>query len=79
MKHRSVLLTALGASFILGAAAPAFADPGWGHYRDGPRWHEWREHERWEHRRWRHRHPRFVYAPPPVYYAAPPVYYGWGR
>ena len=71
MTTRSLLLGALGAVFILGAAAPAFAD------RDDWRRHEWREHEWREHHAWRPTYygaPAY-YAPPPVYYAPPPVYY----
>ena len=89
MHTRSVLLAALGAGFVLGAAAPAMADP-WGHHGHG--YGRGHAHERWEHERWRRHHaphgyrgggyeyggygPRAYYAPPPAYYAPPPVYYG---
>jgi hypothetical protein len=76
MKTRSLILGALGAVFIMGAAAPAFADrDGW--RGRGWREHEWREHEWREHHYWRpgyYAAPTY-YAPPPVYYAPPPVYY----
>lgn len=79
MRVRPLILTALGAVFVLGAAAPAFAD-----YDDWRR-HEWREHQA---REWHERHRGYYappvvvappyrpyYAPPPVYYAPPPAYY----
>jgi hypothetical protein len=70
MQTRSLVLTALGAVFMISAAAPAFAD------RDG--WHDrgWREHEWREHHGWRSGYyPPAHYAPPPVYYAPRPAYY----
>jgi hypothetical protein len=79
MRVRRIILAALGAMFVMGAAVPAFADEdGWRRHewrehawrRHMWREHEWREHEWREHHRW--------YAPPPYYgsyYAPPPVYY----
>ncbi len=71
MKTRSVVLAALGSVFIIGAAAPAFADyDDW--RRHERREHQWREHE------WRERHeyrPTYYAPPPPVYYAPQPYYY----
>lgn len=76
MRARSLVLAALGAVFVLGAAAPAFAD------RDDWRRHEWREHREheWrEHRGWdRGYYAPPVYYAPPTYYAPPPVYYNPG-
>ena len=68
MKTRSLVMAALGSVFILGAAAPAFAD------RDGWERGEWREHH---HHGWHPGYyPRPAYYPPaPVYYPPPPVYY----
>lgn len=71
MKSRCLVLAALGSVFVLGAAAPAFADyDDW--RRHERRDHEWREHE-WRERR-EHWRPTY-YAPPPVYYAPQPYYY----
>lgn len=71
MKTRSLVLAALGTVFVLGAAAPAFADrDDW--RRHESREHEWREHEWREHQHWR----QDYYVPPAVYYAPPPYYYG---
>ena len=80
MQIRSLVLAALGAVFILGAAAPAFADG------DDWRRHERREHEWREHHGWRpgyqgpvyYAEPPVYYAPPPVYYAPPVVTFGFG-
>lgn len=75
MQARKLILAALGATVMLGAAAPAFADRDDWRGRDWRR-QEWREHEWREHHRW----DRGYYRPPvivapPVYYAPPPVYY----
>jgi hypothetical protein len=71
MKTRSLVLAALGAVFVLGAAAPAFADrDDW--RRHESREHEWREHEWREHQHWR----QDYYVPRAVYYAPPPYYSG---
>ena len=67
MKTRSLVMAALGSVFILGAAAPAFAD------RDDWERGEWREHRHGWHPGY---YPRPAYYPPaPVYYPPPPVYY----
>ena len=81
MRIRSIIMAALGAGFMVAAAAPAFAD------RDDWRRHEWREHawreREWREHEWREHHwrayePPVVVAPPPAYYAPPPVYYSPG-
>ena len=80
MKHRSVLLTALGLGILLFAASPAFAERGGWHGGGG--WHDggWRGgwHGGWGHEGW-HRgwygHP--YWWGPRAYYAPPPVYYGY--
>ena len=71
MKTRSLVLAALASVFVLGAAAPAFADrDDWRHHERHE--HEWREHEwREHHHHWRSEY----YVPPPVYYAPPAYYY----
>ena len=69
MKTRSVVLAALGAVFVLGAATPAFAD------YDDWRSREWREHEWREHHHHHHHWRQEYYAPPRVYYAPPTYYY----
>jgi hypothetical protein len=72
MQTRSLVLTALGAVFMIGAAAPAFADrDGWHHGGGGWREHEWRGHQGWRPAYY----PPAYYAPPPVYYAPRPAYY----
>ena len=68
MKTRSVVLAALGAVFVLGAATPASAD------YDDWRNREWREHE-WREQHHHHHWRQEYYAPPRVYYAPPRVYY----
>ena len=84
MRARSLVFAALGATFVLGAAAPAFADrDDW--RRDDWRRHEWREHREHE---WREHHgwdrgyyaPPVVVGPPAAYYYSPPppVYYNPG-
>ena len=66
MMTRSLVLAAFGAVFVLGAAAPAFADrDDW--RRHESREHEWREHEWREHQHWR----RDYYVPPAVYTLTP--------
>lgn len=69
MSHTRKLICILLSGAALSAAAPAFADRGYGHgyergyghhYRGGPVYYG----------------PPVVYAPAPVYYAPPPVYYG---
>jgi hypothetical protein len=87
MRARSLVFAALGAAFLLGAAAPAFADPNdWRHHEEQDRRaQEWREHhqaQEWrEHHAARERHDwgrrdwdRDNYAPP-VIVAPPEGYY----
>ena len=63
MRLRSLVFAALGAGFMLSAAAPAFAD------RDDWRRHDEHEHAWREHHDW---HCGGYYAPPVV--VAPPAY-----
>jgi hypothetical protein len=70
MRVRNLFLTALAATFMLGAAAPAFADGDWRrHERHEWREREWREHE-WREHEWRehHRWPNYGYYAYPGYY-----------
>ena len=77
MRARSLVFAVLGAAFVLGAAAPAYAD------RDDRRHEE--HHDRNWHGNW-HGRPDWngaYYAPPvvvgpPAYYAPPPVVYSPG-
>ena len=74
MRIRSLLIAALGLGCVIGAAAPASAEPwGYGHDRyEAWRMHEAREHARmeerarlerarWERERWEHRWDRGPY------------------
>ena len=82
MTLRTLMMMALGALFIAGAAVPAQADDDWGwRQRREHEWREreWREHERREHawhdERWRDRHDEPPVVVAPVYPAPPPGYY----
>jgi hypothetical protein len=83
MQIRKLVLTAICASFVAGAAAPAFADD-WRwrherHERQEAREREWRAHE-WRERQWREHEWRqrqreqYGYARPPAYYGYPGYY-----
>ncbi len=83
MKCRSIILAAVGAGFLVSAAAPALAERGW-HGGGGHRAHHpgWGGHPGWHGPGWHGYGPRpYWYGPgvfyaPPAYYAPPPVYYG---
>jgi hypothetical protein len=88
MQLRRLVLAVLAIVTAAAAAAPAFADDGWG-WRERPEWrqhewrqHEWREHQRYEHgpreHAWNERHTPPVVAVPSYGYHAPPAVYGRG-
>lgn len=73
MQVRALVFAVLGATFVLGAAAPAYAD------RDDHRRDEHHDRDRGQHPEWN----QGYYAPPvvvgpPAYYAPPPVAYSPG-
>jgi hypothetical protein len=70
MRARSVIFAALGCAFMLGAAAPAFADD---HRRDDRDRHYDRDRHDW-HRDRGYYAPPVVVGPPVGYYSPPPVY-----
>lgn len=82
MRARSLVFAALGAAFMLGAVAPAYAD------RDDWRRHDmrgYRDHDRdrdrdrgWRRDDWHDGYAPPVVVAPPAYYEPPPVFYNPG-